>query len=295
MADAREAPEDDADRQDLRRRLRRHEATRGLAEGRVTALEGGLSNRAWRIEAGGAAWFVRRALPDAARLGVDRDSECRLLEALSAVGIAPEVLACVPSDGLLVTRFVAGRTWRREDALETRNLQRIGHLFARLHGLSVPANVREVSFERQAQRLTSLLPARDGLASELGRRAERAFARLGGSPRRPALCHNDAHHLNVLDDGERLWLVDWEYGGRGDPLMDLAGFLAMHDAGPGETSVLLGAYGRLGAADATLLDDARWLFDYVQWLWYRSRFTERSGPGHEAATRLARRLVRCNN
>ncbi len=295
MADARDAWGNDGDCQDLRRRLGRYDSTRELAEGGVTELGGGLSNRTWRIEVGGAEWYARLASPDAARLGVDRDSECRLLEVASAAGVAPEVLACEPSDGLLVTRFVRGRTWRREDALDTVNLRRVGRLFDRLHGLPVPVDLREVSFERQAHRLASLLPAKDRLAAELSRRAERGFARLAGSPRRPAVCHNDAHHLNILDDGDGLWLVDWEYGGRGDPLMDIAGFLAMHDAGPGETSVLLGAYGRLGLADAPLLDDARWLFDYVQWLWYRSRFTGRSGPGHEAVTRLARRLVRCNN
>ena len=210
--------------------------------------------------------------PGSARLGVDRDNECRLLATVSAAGIAPTVLDCDPSSGLLVTRFVDGRTWSREDALVAENLARIGRLFAALHRLPVPRDIREVSFERQASRLASMLPSNDRLASELRLRAADAFARVGSSARASVLCHNDAHHLNVLDDGEHLWLVDWEYGGRGDPLLDLAGFLSMHDAGPGEASVLLGACGPLEFVDAGLLGAARWVFDYVQWLWYRSRF-----------------------
>ena len=31
---------------------------------------------------------------------------------------------------------------------------------------------------------------------------------------------------NVLDDGKRVWIVDWEYAGMGHALFDLAGFSA---------------------------------------------------------------------
>jgi Ser/Thr protein kinase RdoA (MazF antagonist) len=108
------------------------------------------------------------------------------------------------------------------------------------------------------------------------------------------LCHHDLHHLNLLDDG-RLWLVDWEYGGRGDPLFDVAGFLALHELGPGPTATFLEAYGGLAPADAALLGAARWAFDYVQWLWYRRRFPAGAGLDEGPAGRLALRLLHCDN
>ena len=37
------------------------------------------------------------------------------------------------------------------------------------------------------------------------------------------LGHNDLLAANILDDGKRLWLIDWEYGGFNTPLFDLAG------------------------------------------------------------------------
>jgi thiamine kinase-like enzyme len=43
------------------------------------------------------------------------------------------------------------------------------------------------------------------------------------------LCHNDMLPANVLDDGQRVWIVDWEYAGMGHPLFDLAGFSANCD------------------------------------------------------------------
>jgi thiamine kinase-like enzyme len=41
-------------------------------------------------------------------------------------------------------------------------------------------------------------------------------------PIRPSFCHNDLLAANLLDDGERLWLLDWEYAGWNSPMFDLA-------------------------------------------------------------------------
>ena len=34
--------------------------------------------------------------------------------------------------------------------------------------------------------------------------------------------HNDPNPANILFDGERLWLIDWETAYRNDPLVDVA-------------------------------------------------------------------------
>ena len=42
--------------------------------------------------------------------------------------------------------------------------------------------------------------------------------------------HNDMLAANLLDDGERLWLVDWEYAGFNSPLFDLGGLASNSEA-----------------------------------------------------------------
>jgi len=285
----------DVDERELRARLHACVATRPLADGRVTRIEGGLSNRAWRLEADGERWFVRLGHPQAARLGVDRFSECVVLQAVAAAGLAPELLVCEPAAGLLVTRFVEGRTWSAADAALPVNLRRMAESLRRVHQLPVPNGVRAVDYSRHARWLADALPAGDEINAVLAPRAAAAFARIGDGGHATTVCHNDLHHLNVLDDGRRLWIVDWEYGGRGNPLFDVASFLTLHDLGPGPTEAFLESYGRLQSADRSRLDDARWLFDYVQWLWYRSRFPDPVGDEGWYAERLAQRLLRCNN
>jgi thiamine kinase-like enzyme len=280
---------------ELRHQLRVCAATRSLADGRLTRIEGGLSNHAWCLEANGERWFVRLGQPQAARLGVDRANECAVLRAAAAAGLAPAVHACEPSCGLLVTRFIDGRTWTAADVQRTGNLRRVGERLRQLHELPVPVDVHAVDYQHQARRLAATLLAHDATAELLAERAAAAFARIGDGGYGTVMCHNDLHPLNLLDDGDRLWLVDWEYGGCGNPLFDVASFLALHDLGPAGTELFLDAYGRLPVRDRGHLEDARWLFDYVQWLWYRSRFPDPVGDEAWYAERLAQRLLRCNN
>jgi thiamine kinase-like enzyme len=280
---------------EVRVRLRACPATRALADGGLKRIAGGLSNQAWRLETSTGSWFVRLGHPAAARFGVDRASECAVLAAASGAGRAPEVRACEPGSGSLVTRFGPARTWAAADARIIGNVRRVARSLRQLHGLAIPDGAHEVDYAAQARRLAAHLPASDPTAAVLAGRAAAAFGRLAVGRSASALCHHDLHHLNILDDGARLWLVDWEYGGRGDPLFDVAGFLALHDLGRGPTEAFLDAYGRLPSCAPDALDRARWAFDYVQWLWYRTRFPDPAGPEAGYAERLAQKLLSCNN
>jgi thiamine kinase-like enzyme len=64
--------------------------------------------------------------------------------------------------------------------------------------------------------------------------------------------HNDLLPGNFIDDGERIWLVDWDYAGFNSPLFDLANLAANNDYPPEMERELLALY--FGAApDSGLL------------------------------------------
>jgi thiamine kinase-like enzyme len=65
--------------------------------------------------------------------------------------------------------------------------------------------------------------------------------RRQGAPLRS--CHNDLLAANFIGDGERLWIVDWEYAGMGDPAFDLANFAVNNGLDEDGDRVLLEAYG----------------------------------------------------
>jgi len=299
----------------VRTALRARDGTRALADAMLEPVRGGLSNHAWKATHGGQSWFLRLGGPESATLGVDRCSECALLELVSSAGLAPPLVACEPANGLLVTRFIPGAPWRREDARDARNIMRIAERLRVLHGLQASGAVCVVDFATRARslearlRATGPLPApRPGASAgledlihvarareaEITRNARSAFDLL--TSRRPMLvpCHNDLHHLNLHDDGDRLWIVDWEYGGVGDPLFDLASLACQHEYGESEQAALLDAYGRGGGLDESSLGAACRGFDYVQWLWYLLWAVRNPAAGHECAARamvLADRLA----
>jgi thiamine kinase-like enzyme len=54
--------------------------------------------------------------------------------------------------------------------------------------------------------------------------------------------HNDLLAANFIDDGDRLWLVDWEYAGFNSPLFDLGGLASNSEMPPPLRERLLEAY-----------------------------------------------------
>jgi thiamine kinase-like enzyme len=61
--------------------------------------------------------------------------------------------------------------------------------------------------------------------------------------------HNDLLPGNFIDDGKRLWLIDWEYGGFGTAMFDLANLAANGSFSPAEDQLLLEAYFRQPVSD----------------------------------------------
>jgi len=299
----------------VRAALRARAATLELAEAALEPVHGGLSNYAWKARHGGRDWFVRLGGPESVTLGVDRRSECALLDLVTPAGLAPPLVACEPANGLLVTHFIAGATWRREDARQARNIGRLAERLRVLHGLVPTMDVGVVDFAARARsleaelRATAPLPSsRRGAGGGVGELIHAARIRedaiLGNAAsaidllasRRPRLvpCHNDLHHLNLVDDGDRVWIVDWEYGGLGDPLFDLASLACQHEYTASERAALLDAYGSGAGMEATMLDAACTVFDCVQWLWYLVWAARNPATGRECAIRatvLAGRLA----
>src|SRR5262249_31290522 len=100
-------------------------------------------------------------------------------------------------------------------------------------------------------------------AQELAGRIEHA---LGARPLVP--CHNDLLNANFILDGERLWIVDWEYAGMGDVFFDLANFSVNHELTPDEDDELLRAYfGERRERDAAALACMRLMSDCREAMW----------------------------
>jgi thiamine kinase-like enzyme len=224
------------------------EIIRGLAlwpeTPRIEAIRAGYTNENFRVLAAGRVYFAR-ASGDLPHHGISRRNEALCAAIAARAGIAPELLHA--REGVLVTRFVEGRTLKLGEAHSPAMLAALGRLLADVHRLPAPADLGEADLAGACRAYLSG-PGSHRLAAPDRKRIEDM---LDDAPRSSRECfvHGDAFPENFIDDGHRLWLVDWEYAGRGSAEADLA-YLAMNlDLSEDGMRALLDAHG--GEVDAS--------------------------------------------
>jgi thiamine kinase-like enzyme len=223
---------------DIRERL---EAELAPLQGEPRELEGGITNRNFRVTLGGAEYVVRLPGKDTELLGIDRSAELLANKAAAALGIAPAVAAIV--DGCLVTSFVACRALEQQEVAAA--VEEIARALRAFHdsGVQLPARfwVPELldDYAAIAEARDARLPEGYDAARDAARRIAAA---LPLSEERP--CHNDLLAGNLIranDDGRTL-LVDWEYAGMGDARFDLGNLSVNNEFDEATDERLLSAY-----------------------------------------------------
>ena len=188
----------------------------------VRELSGGLTNRNYKVTTPDGT-FVARICSNAEMLGIDRDNEHHNSVAAAAAGVGAPVVEYRPQDRLLVLGYLEGRTLRDEDVADPATIPRIARACRRLHGGQRFAGDFDM-FEVQRRyyavvrgRGFRLPPGYDDLMPrfEAARRAL-AIRDEGTVP-----CNNDLLAGNFIDDGDRIWLIDYEYSGNNDACFEL--------------------------------------------------------------------------
>jgi thiamine kinase-like enzyme len=219
--------------------LRALEPQLGPPESEPVPLEGGITNRNYRVRFAGRDCVVRLPGKDTDLLGIDREAERAATAAASALGIGPDVIAFEPVRGCLVTGFIEARPVAPEE-LRARIAEVAAALRAIHAGPPLPATFspfeRTERYERTARARRGTIP---DAYPEVRAAADKIAAVLDGET---VPCHNDLLTANFLDDGQRLRILDWEYAGMGDPFFDLANFSGHHDLSDEEMMTLLEAY-----------------------------------------------------
>jgi len=189
----------------------------------ATPITSGLTNRNWRVDVDGVGHFVR--IPGAATelLAVDRANERFNTRAAAAAGVGPAMLYELPEWDVFVLAWLDARTISIDSLGAPGIPTRVAESLRRLH--AGPRFRDDFDMFRLSERYLRLVDERgiripDGYRERMAKlpRLEAAFA-VHPLPTVP--CHNDLLAENYLDDGERLWIVDYEYSGNNDPTFEL--------------------------------------------------------------------------
>lgn len=205
----------------------------------ITRL-GGLTNLVHRVDLKDQSVIVRIPGENTEEY-IDRAVEKHNAEAAARAGVSAEVLHADAASGIMITRTIEAIETMTPDLFTSRDGSpgRAGAALARLHASGETFQFRFELFSMIDDYLKVLstkdvsLPDgyEDVVAAAMPVGEVLAAADLPLAP-----CHCDPLCENFLDDGERMWIVDWEYSGMNDPLWDLgdlsveAGMTAEQDA-----------------------------------------------------------------
>ena len=199
----------------------------------VRELPGGLTNRNYQVTTPDGSFVARISSDGSELLAIDRDCEYRNSVTAAAAGAGAPVIEYRPQDRLLVIGYIDGRTLDSADVADERNIPRIAEACRRLHSGGRFGNDFDM-FDVQRRYLSVArsrgftIPAGyDDLAPQFSA-AEKALAVRAEGPMFEGTvpCNNDLLPANLIDDGERIWLIDYELSGNNDACFELGNIAA---------------------------------------------------------------------
>ncbi len=243
---------------------------RDVQDIKVSPLDGGITNRNYRVNLGGESFHLRLAGENTEMLGIDRENEYRANQIAGKVGIAPQVIYFIRPEGYLVTRFIDGRHIPPEKLRQPENIRRVVDALQKIHSMqSIPGtfNVFQVvrDYTDIAQHYNVQFPEN---FSWLIAQMKDAEAALLAQPLTQQPCHNDLVNANFLLGDQQLYILDWEYAGMGDIFFDLANFSSNHELSTGEDRLLLDCYfGELTPRNLAHFNIMKIMSDFREAMW----------------------------
>lgn len=207
-------------------------------------LKGGITNTNYVVEDGTDKYVVRVGFDNPLHQ-IMRFNELSASQAAYEAGLSPGIFYSEP--GILVIHFIEGKTLTPEDIQSQEYLDRLVSVIKSCHQ-DIPKYLRgpalffwvfhvlrdySISLQENVYRHTNTLP-------ELMRRAEKLESAVG--PIEVVYGHNDLLASNFIDDGSKIWLIDWDYAGFNSPLFDLGGLASNNGLQESQEKWVLEAY-----------------------------------------------------
>ena len=190
---------------------------------RVEPIAAGLTNQNYRVDVEGTTYFVRLPGQSTDLLAVDRGNELHNTRAAAEAGVGARVVAHDPETGAFALEWIDGRTMSNAAFAEPGSPARIAASLRQLH--AGPRFRDDFDMFRLSEYYLDVVDQRSiripaGYRDELPK-VSLIEAALAARPLQTVPCHNDLLAENYLDDGSKLWIVDYEYSGNSDPTFEL--------------------------------------------------------------------------
>lgn len=202
-------------------------------------IPGGASNKNYSITVDGMRYFIRCASSDAYKIYSSFDVEAEVLGKVALLGFTAKPLYLDPVHKVLVTEYIDHEE-KIPDLLDPKVRQKVlEHLRQLQHS---PICIERVFTPHeevmrlvvQSENLSPAFCAKLQLLQEI----DQVLAKI----KLRALCHLDLHRRNLLQQGEKIWLVDWEFATMSHPFLSLSSMASIERWNDEQMKTLLEEY-----------------------------------------------------
>ena len=220
---------------------------------KISKIDGGLTNQNFMVEENKKKFVVRMG-EDIPEHLISRSNELIVSRAASAVGLSPGI--AYHDKGILILEYIKSKTFTDEDV--RKNIKSIIPLIKKIH-YEIPKKLFGQSLifwvfhviRNYVNFLSKNESSYSKILFDLMKKSE--ILEKKSSPFDIVFGHNDLLPANFLDDGSRLWIIDWEYAGYNSPLFDLGGLSSNNNFSFEEEIYLLENYFEKKISDQILL------------------------------------------
>ena len=192
----------------------------------VTELSGGLTNRNLAVQSDGAKYVARISSNSSDLLNINREDEYKNTIIAAEAGIGATVHDYLPGQGLLLISYINGKTFGAQDIAN--NLPRVAKAARTLH--SAKPFVSDFNMFTLQKRYLDIVQSNKFIYPDKYLDYENHVTDLKKAlsvlPSGIVPCNNDLLPGNFIDDGEKIWLIDYEYSGNNDACFELGNIWA---------------------------------------------------------------------
>jgi thiamine kinase-like enzyme len=195
----------------------------------ISVLPGGLTNVNYRVDTPSDNYVIRISDRKTSLLGIERQNEHFNSQRAFQAGVGPEVIDFLPEENILVFKWINAKTLHRDDIhTQPELLMRIAGALRILH--SGPMFHRDFYFPGVRKEYLKIAQVNNFFIPDdylfLNPLVEEMEILLKSIPETAVPCNNDLLAENFMDDGKKIWIIDYEYSGQNEPSFEIGNMAA---------------------------------------------------------------------
>jgi thiamine kinase-like enzyme len=190
----------------------------------ISILHGGLTNTNYRLDTPSGSYVIRISDKKTSLLGIERENERTNAQRAFHAGVGAEVIDFLSEDDILVIKWIDAKPLHKDDIQsQPELLRRVATAVKALH--RGPKFDRNFYFPTVRRKYLKIVQENNFYIPDdylrLDPLVEELESLLKINPEALVPCNNDLLAENFLDDGTKIWIIDYEYSGQNEPSFEI--------------------------------------------------------------------------